>query len=543
MPLVRAFMDDLNLLSSSVAGAQDLLACCTTALTWAGMDFRAEKSRSFVVVKGKSMNSTPFCVSKPSDPTDFSSFIPSIHSMPVRFLGRTIDGSISDRKAIDELDKKLSEGLSIIDKSSFKGSQKLWILQHLLIPRIQWPLLIYEVSMSHASRLEQNVSVFIRKWLGLHHSTTSVCFYSSSSPCPLPVKSITSILKSCKISGHLLLRDSQDPLVSNNKTDLKCGKWKVSDAVDTSESELRFRKIRGPPQFGRAGLGVTSHKVIPPEKSSHQYRKFISDTSKEIDEEGNMAKALQLQVQGQWTRWENYIKNDLSWKSVLAMPPNLLSFCLASTYNVLPTPSNLKRWRICSEASCFLCGKEVCTTSHVLGACPTSLKQGRFTYRHDSVLTQIVDCLSSFIEDLPPPPKSGFHKVSFVKGGKGKFHASSKTTVATGILYLANDWKLISDLGNGFVFPGHIAITALRPDVVIYSDVLKRIILIELTCPCEENMENWHVTKFCKYSGLIHIISSNGWTVDFFAVEVGASGYCPTSVTSCLKQQVGFLVC
>ena len=118
----------------------------------------------------------------------------------------------------------------------------------------------------------------------------------------------------------------------------------MSDAVDASESELRFRKIRGPPQFGRAGLGVTSHKVIPPAKSSHQYRKFISDTSKEIDEEGNMAKALQLQVQGQWTRWENYIKNDLSWKSVLAMPPNLLSFCLASTYNVLPTPSNLKRW-------------------------------------------------------------------------------------------------------------------------------------------------------------------------------------------------------
>ena len=95
MPLVRAFMDDLNLLSFSVAGAQDLLTRCTTALTWAGMDFRADKSRCFVVVKGKSMNSTPFCVSKPSDPTDFSSYIPSIHSMPIRFLGRTIDGSIS----------------------------------------------------------------------------------------------------------------------------------------------------------------------------------------------------------------------------------------------------------------------------------------------------------------------------------------------------------------------------------------------------------------------------------------------------------------
>ena len=68
----------------------------------------------------------------------------------MRFLGRTIDGSISDRKCVDELEEKLHDGLSLIDKSYFKDTQKLWILQHLLIPRIQWPLLIYEVSMSCA---------------------------------------------------------------------------------------------------------------------------------------------------------------------------------------------------------------------------------------------------------------------------------------------------------------------------------------------------------------------------------------------------------
>ena len=45
--------------------------------------------------------------------------------------------------------------------------------------------------------------------------------------------------------------------------------------------------------------------------------------------------------------------------------------------------------------------------------------------------------------------------------------------------------------------------------------------------------------KFCKYSGLIHIISSNGWIVDFFAIEVGARGYCARSATSCLKK-LGF---
>ena len=239
---------------------------------------------------------------EPTNSTDFSSFIPSIHSEPIRFLGRIIDGSISDRKAIDELEKKLLDGLTILDKSCFKGPQKLWIMQHFLIPRIQWSLLIYEVPISVAVRLEQKTSSFIRKWLNLHHSTTNICFYSSSSPCPLPIKSLTSIFKSCKISGLLLLRDSKDPLVSGNRPNLKSGSWNANWAVRSAESELNFRKLRGPTQFGRAGIGTTSHKPIPNDKHSHEYRKLISKTSKEIDEESQLARALQLQVQCQWTR-------------------------------------------------------------------------------------------------------------------------------------------------------------------------------------------------------------------------------------------------
>ena len=65
----------------------------------------------------------------------------------------------------------------------------------------------------------------------------------------------------------------------------------------------------------------------------------------------------------------------------------------------------------------------------------------------------------------------------------------------TGILHLASDWVIVSDLQNSYIFPGHIALTSLRPDIVIFSNSLKRVILIELTCPCEENMESWHSIK------------------------------------------------
>ena len=127
LPLLRGFMDDLSLMSSTVSGSQTLLSWCITVLNWAGLEFRADKSCSVAIVKGRSMNTTPFSVSKTSDQPEVSS---SIHSRPIKFLGCIIDGSISDRNSSAELTGKLVAGLSVIDKSHFTGTQKFLILQH-----------------------------------------------------------------------------------------------------------------------------------------------------------------------------------------------------------------------------------------------------------------------------------------------------------------------------------------------------------------------------------------------------------------------------
>ena len=199
------------------------------------------------------------------------------------------------------------------------------------------------------------------------------------------------------------------------------------------------------------------------------------------------------------------------------MPPNLLSFYISSTYDVLPSPSNLKRWRICAEFSCFLCRKVVCTTAHVLAYCQKALSQGRFTFRHDSVLKDLVESLKSFISELPPTALKILNKISFVKAGKSISKSDPKSI---GILHLVNDWIVLSDLNDGFMFPGHIALSALRPDIVIFSDLLNRVILVELTCPCEENMESWHISKLIKYSGLVNVIKSNGGALIFFQLRL-----------------------
>ena len=119
-----------------------LLHCSIKALKWADLDFQADKSRTIVIIKRRSLNTTSFSVSEPKNSTDFCSYIPFIHSRSIKFLGYIIDGSyISDRNSVDEREKRLITGLGIIDKSFFNGAQKLQILHYLLNPRIQWPLL------------------------------------------------------------------------------------------------------------------------------------------------------------------------------------------------------------------------------------------------------------------------------------------------------------------------------------------------------------------------------------------------------------------
>ena len=176
----------------------------------------------------------------------------------------------------------------------------------------------------------------------------------------------------------------------------------------------------------------------------------------------------------------------------------------------------------------------MCTTAHTLGACKVSLQQGRYTFRHDTVLRKLIQSLKSFIliikQKVPISPKSS---IKLVKKGTKVLH---KRTPPVGILHQASDWVLLADLDNNYCFPVHIAFTQLRPDITIFSIVLREVILIELTCPCKENMESWHSTKINKYLALKATIESNGWSMELFAVEVGARGYCSKSILCCLKK-------
>ena len=90
---------------------------------------------------------------------------------------------------------------------------------------------------------------------------------------------------------------------------------------------------------------------------------------------------------------------------------------------------------------------------------------------------------------------------------------------------------------NHYVFPPEIYSSNERPDIVIWSAVLRKVILIELTCPAEEGILPAQARKEAKYNDdLVPGISGQEWTSVLMTIEVGVRGYVATSVRRCLLQ-------
>ena len=140
--------------------------------------------------------------------------------------------------------------------------------------------------------------------------------------------------------------------------------------------------------------------------------------------------------------------------------------------------------------------------------------------------------LKNFLSSYKANRSSVINFINFVKEGKKTKTAPHKDFL--GMLHSASNWNLEFDLDVMLVVPVFLAVSALCPDILLFSRSTKKLIIIELTCPCEENMSQWHEEKLQKYYPLCCSIRSNGWSVCFFATEVGARGFCAESVRSCL---------
>ena len=143
----------------------------------------------------------------------------------MNFLDRTISFDLTYKDQIEIINSTISSLLPLIDKLKHRGVHKVWILQHLLGSRLRWSLLIYKIPSFTVLRFEQKTSLYLKKWLCIHRSNSIICFCSLISPYLLSIKKLSSILKSSKVSGQLILMNFLDLKVSSANIEITAGRW------------------------------------------------------------------------------------------------------------------------------------------------------------------------------------------------------------------------------------------------------------------------------------------------------------------------------
>jgi hypothetical protein len=98
----------------------------------------------------------------------------------------------------------------------------------------------------------------------------------------------------------------------------------------------------------------------------------------------------------------------------------------------------------------------------------------------------------------------------------------------------ANDWALMMDFDHKRIsLPVDIYVTDQRPDIIIISRSTKVVILVELTCPVEENIEAAAIRKEAKYHQLCEDINSDkktNWKCHLMTIEAGSRGFIAKSM-------------
>ena len=91
------------------------------------------------------------------------------------------------------------------------------------------------------------------------------------------------------------------------------------------------------------------------------------------------------------------------------------------------------------------------------------------------------------------------------------------------------------DLGKQLQFPREIVETSLRPDLVMWSEARRTVLLVELTVPWEEGIEAANERKRAKYADLAAECKEAGWEAITCPVEVGCRGFVGSSTARLLR--------
>ena len=406
------------------------------------------------------------------------SVIPPVESNSIKFLGLPISNTLSDNDHRLAIQNKLQSMLSSVDAALIRRKQKLKVFTIGICPRLAWMLMIILIPISWVERHLDSLShSYLKKWAGLARCASTDILHLRRSEGGLGLPLLSSTFKKLQVSRVAQLARSQDEVV----------RFLVNRMI-TDEAST----------YGRAFLPSSIINGIlqdHPHVSKNQLKKCATFKVVSQDENSQLRHIQSLEVQGECYRLGKDKCQDIWSRAVNDLPDVIFKFALNATLDTLPHFKNLKKWGKSATDECPLCHKSQ-SLIHVLNACQVSLNYHRFTVRHDMVLSEIA---------------------LFIKVNAPK-------------------WNMTADLPSTNYVRPHFLVSDLRPDIVIWSDIPKKVYLLELTVCFDTSFDEAIQRKTDRYLELADVINQSGYNCSVITLQVGSRGFIDTDAFEDLRK-------
>ena len=395
------YADDFCVITSNKTTHQKILDDINGKVKSIGIKIKSSECRSLSISSG-SPKIEHFKVD--------DNIIPSIgeEGQEQKYLGRLLFFKSGGKLTFELLKEKLSEKMTNLNSTAVRNEFKLQIYKMYILPALRFLFTVYEVADSNLEKLDTFANQQLKQWAGLPRCATTAILHS---PTGMDIPSVRLLYREAHAVQHAGTRLKGDAVMQQT-LDSKIVREKQleRETITVQAEELYVEAMQINAALGQAPVDLHQFELVDigalevPEGAevSPTFINRVKESVKSaVRHEETMTiyeKCKTLIQQGKFLELTLQEKCDATWKLFMFnLPKGTLKFLLNSATDNLPTLTNLKTWGKRVVDKCRLCisptYSQCALLDHVLSLCNTSLEDGRYTWRHNSVLSWIYSCL------------------------------------------------------------------------------------------------------------------------------------------------------
>ena len=364
--------DDTAIVTALESDNQLLVNVFSKWSQWADLKVRVDKCHVFGMKKEK---------------TEAKQYLPKIiinreRIPPVEmdksfdYLGKTFSFKMDTKNIQKDIDEELQSYLTKTDQQLLHPLNKVKIVTNFIYSKLKWRFTIYDIKETWvASALDTKVLQYVRKWLQFHPGANTNHLRMRSRILGIGLSLPSDILRSCKVTLRRILRSSKNPEM--NKL------YNIASSKHVREDEIVESSLIEQKQNARVNLKTICNKTLLKRKEDEIAASFAKLKEQKVVIKHLVANCKKSLID----KWHLMTSR---------VPKHIYSFCRRALIFSLPNKSNLKRWKMANDNLCTHCQKAQ-TQLHVLSNCSAALTQGRYTWRHNSVLLTIAHYLAPLV--------------------------------------------------------------------------------------------------------------------------------------------------